>query len=450
MKNILRLRRTFRLILLVLLLSACSAAAEPTASPTSPLERTIPPSPTCTSVPPTATLAPTQTALPPTPITLPPAAPEIPLPATDTVCAVGCDFTTIQAAIDNSGTPAGAIIEIRDSTHTEAGIVVSKNVTIRGLGVDQTIVQAHENPDEAPARVFFIERDTSVVLEAMTIRHGKPAIQDDNGGGIRNFGALTLRNCLVTDNRADGGGGISNSGDLWLIDSTIAHNLADGIAPMGSECGNGGGIHCGSGNLMLLNSTVSYNQAGYKGRARGGGIFVGCGCQATLVNSTVSGNQASRESGREYSGGHSHGGGISVAGDLQLIQSTISHNRSTNEGGGIYGWGQMSFIATIIANNIGQGGNCVITNAGEIGTNLFNLVEGGGCGAMHTSDPGIGRLEDNGGPTETHALRPDSPVVDAVPADYCYLSTDQRGQPRPAAVSGDTSLCDLGAFELQP
>lgn len=202
--------------------------------------------------------------------------------------------------------------------------------------------------------------------------------------------------------------------------------------------------------MMVLNSTVSYNHAGYKGRARGGGIHVGCNCHATLVNSTVSGNQASRESGREYSGGHSLGGGINIAGELQLIQSTISHNRSTNEGGGIYGWGHLSFVATIIANNTGRGGNCVITRADGISTNLFNLVEGGGCGAMYTDDPLIERLEDNGGPTQTHALRPDSPVVDAVPADFCYLLTDQRGLPRPAASSGDTPLCDLGAFELQP
>jgi hypothetical protein len=370
--------------------------------------------------------------------------------ATHTVCADGCDFNSVQAALDDDTTTEGAIIEIQDSIHTEAGISVSKDIIIRGLGIDQTIVQAHADPDEAPARVFIIERSTRVTLESMTIRHGRPAVRDHNGGGVRNFGSLTMRNCLVTNNRANGGGGISNSGDLTLINSTISNNLADGIAPLGLECGNGGGIQCGSGNLLILNSTISHNQGGERGRARGGGIFVGCSCVATLVNTTVSGNQASREGGREFSGGHSLGGGIAVAGELQLIQSTISHNRADHDGGGINAWGRVSSIGSIIANNTGQGGDCVITREGELGAVLFTSVESGGCGAAYAGDPYLGPLGPNGGLTETHALSPDSPLIDALPAEYCYLQTDQRGEPRPVSVSDDPPLCDIGAFELQP
>ncbi|MFC2055903.1 hypothetical protein ACFLV7_16650 [Chloroflexota bacterium] len=102
--------------------------------------------------------------------------------ASDTVCASDCDFKTIQAALDDPGTESGAVIEVGDPVHTEAGIVVAKDVTIRGLGAGETIVQAHETLDEAPERVFFIEEGVSAVIEKITIRHGKPRIADEHGG----------------------------------------------------------------------------------------------------------------------------------------------------------------------------------------------------------------------------------------------------------------------------
>jgi hypothetical protein len=352
-------------------------------------------------------------------------------------------------------TSDGVIIEIQDSLHTEAGITIQKDVTIRGREVRGTVVQAHMNSNQAADRVFLIERGASVVLEGMIIQHGKPASEEDKGGGIRNFGTLTLQNCIVRDNRANGGGGIGNSGDLTLIDSSVLGNVANGIGPMGQECGNGGGIQCGSVTLMLINSTVSGNQAGYKGRARGGGLHVGCGCKAIVINSTISGNRASRESGRAYASGHSHGGGIYVAGELQLISSTVSRNRADGEGGGIFVGQRMEYIYTIVANNTGSGGNCVAmgsdaeTRAQRIGTNIGNLVEDGSCGSAFTGDPMLGALADNGGVTKTHALMQESPAIDALPSAHCYLSIDQRGLPRPAA-SDDGGFCDIGAFEYQP
>jgi hypothetical protein len=61
----------------------------------------------------------------------------------------------------------------------------------------------------------------------------------------------------------------------------------------------------------------------------------------------------------------------------------------------------------------------------------------------------LGPLADNGGPTQTHALLPGSVAIDVIPADDCVdtegepLTTDQRGFPR-------DSMCDVGAFEVQP
>jgi hypothetical protein len=59
----------------------------------------------------------------------------------------------------------------------------------------------------------------------------------------------------------------------------------------------------------------------------------------------------------------------------------------------------------------------------------------------------LGPLQDNGGPTETHALRPGSVAIDIIPGAECEVETDQRGEPRPEP--GGT-MCDVGAFEVQP
>ena len=116
--------------------------------------------------------------------------------------------------------------------------------------------------------------------------------------------------------------------------------------------------------------------------------------------------------------------------------------------------GRLDYMNNIIADNDGAGGNCVSTLVDEgsdevrIGTNLLNLVEGGGCQAEFTDDPKLGSLQDNGGPTFTHAIAVDSPAVDAAPETGCPMDVDQRGEPRPSAI--DPSSCDIGAFEVQP
>ena len=161
-----KLLRTVMTLALAIL-AGCTTSSPPTTLPTATVTPVPPtatlllptetPAPTDTSVPPTETSIPTITPIPPTRTPMPPT--PTPLPATDTVCASGCDFSTIQAAIDDPSTEAGAIIEITDPIHTEAGIVVNKSVAIRGLGADDTIVQAHdETPDEAPDRVFSLRK----------------------------------------------------------------------------------------------------------------------------------------------------------------------------------------------------------------------------------------------------------------------------------------------------
>lgn len=440
------------LIILLLLSTGCGGGV----AQTLPTETSAPapsktPNPTSTPTSILSTLTPTS--LPPTAYPLPTLFPSSGTPATFTVCRSGCTFRTIQAAIDQGD---GTIIEVRDPIHTEAGITVHKNVIIRGLGADVTTIQAADTLNDAPDRVFVIERGTEVTFEGMTIQHGSPVVEQEKGGGILNYGTLILMECIVTDNIANGGGGISNAGTLTIVNSTIKNNTADGDAPRGQECGNGGGIQSGSGLLLIINSTISGNQGGVKGRARGGGIHIGCGCQAVIINSTISGNHASRQSGRSYAGGHSLGGGIYVAGDLLLIHTTISENRADDLGGGLYILGRLDTMNSLIANNQGDGGECVTTavEAGtdeiRIGTNLFTFVQDGSCGASFHGNAVLGSLTLNEGTTTTHALLEGSPAIDLIPLAYCPYGTDQRGGARPAPPGADPLFCDIGAFEAQP
>lgn len=110
---------------------------------------------------------------------------------------------------------------------------------------------------------------------------------------------------------------------------------------------------------------------------------------------------------------------------------------------------------SIIANNrkedcgLAAPGTYGEIEGGRIGANSNNWVGDGSCEAAYSGDPILGRLTDNGGGTLTHLPLPGSPAIDMLPAAACSLVIDQRGLPRPVAVTSADTLCDLGATEVQ-
>src|SRR5215213_2729920 len=177
--------------------------------------------------------------------------------------------------------------------------------------------------------------------------------------------------------------------------------------------------------LTLNNLTVANGRADNAG---GGILNLGT---LEVNSSTISGNRAGT-----YNGGI----GNASAGTLTVNNSTISGNSANNNGGGIGNGSTATLNNTIVANN--EGGNCAGLPVTDDGGNLE--WPGNDCGFALSADPLLGPLADNGGPTQTHALQPDSPAIDAA-VECPPPATDQRGVSRPQGAA-----CDIGAFEFVP
>jgi CSLREA domain-containing protein len=281
---------------------------------------------------------------------------------------------------------AGGDLDITDSAGlTIAGDPGGSTVDARGLD-----------------RVFDVISPANASFDRLTITGG--ASGPLGGGAIEMSGsgaASTVTRSTVTGNSAAIGGGLDVNGNstLTVIESTVAGNIA---------AVNGGGINAQTGALL------------------------------NMVNSTVSGNRAA-----------ANGGGIHVEGlnrpTVNVASSTITANGAANGGGTFPESGNtVNLKGSILAGNTGtaSGPNC----GGALNSQGNNLIEDtAGCtiAAPQASDilgraAGLGPLADNGGPTQTHALRADSPAVGKGPADA--PDSDQRGVARKEP--------DIGAYEF--
>ncbi|HUY20530.1 MAG TPA: choice-of-anchor Q domain-containing protein [Candidatus Binataceae bacterium] len=348
--------------------------------------------------------------------------------ATFTVCASGCDYTTIAAAIAVAN--SGDTISITDATHNEANITVDKNLTIEGQGAANTAIDGGGGGG-GNGPIFTVGNGVTATFQELTIRNGSYAV----GGGILNFGTVTISDSALSGNSAYYGGGIFNLGTATISDSTLLGN---------SATYSGGGIYSG-GTVTISNSTLLGNSATYLGE--GGGIF--SYGTLTISNSTLADNSAT------YSGG-----GVFNGGDTATISnSTLSGNSATYSGGALeddYPGTTTTVNNSVLAGST-SGENCGASDGGTAADGGYNISDDGSCGfgaSVGANGQSIGDnvdpllspsgLQDNGGPTQTIALQANSPAVNAVPLADCP-ATDQRGATRP---DNGESACDIGAFEL--
>jgi hypothetical protein len=354
---------------------------------------------------------------------------------------------TINGAIGKAS--SGDIVNIAEGTYTGSGsevVLLDKDVTISGGWDEAFITQSATSTLDGQGlrRGITVNSGVTTMVERILAQNGNAG--SDGGGGIYNSGILTLNYSSINANSAAIGGGIINfTGTLTLNNSTVRSNTSrtDEIFN-----GNGGGIY-NWGTLTLNSSTVSGNMGRSGGGIYSGGIFGGG--MLTLNNSTVSGNTAPNAP----FGGNFGGGIYNFSGTLILNNSTVTANSAVS-GGGIYpNSGVVTLKNSILAGNSAEGdGQDCFSTIGSGGHNLLgsttscNFTQG--SDDLLSVDPLLGPLQDNGGPTFTHALLPGSPAIDAGNPAGCtdqngnLLTTDQRGVSRPQGAR-----CDIGAFELE-
>ncbi len=266
-----------------------------------------------------------------------------------------------------------------------------------------------------------------------------------DGGAIFGDGPLTLRGCVFTGNSipTDGiAGAVFNEYPTSIIGCTFTANSA-------GDGGEGGALFLGDG--IIRDSLIAGNRVGSTSQydAQGGGIW-NFGT-LRIENSTIANNTA---------GAQSQGAGIYNDGVLILDNCTLAGNAAgtSSSGGGIFNEDTddafVSVANTIVARNSAPAGPDITGTLVSRGYNVIGNTTGntGATGNDFINvDPLLGPLQDNGGTTPTMALLPHSVAIDH--GDPAFdpntfsppMMTDQRGTPR--LIEG---LLDIGAYEAEP
>lgn len=253
------------------------------------------------------------------------------------------------------------------------------------------------------------------------------------GGGALVLGNLVANRAQILANVAPGragqGGGLRVIGSATISDSTVADNVSGW---------SGGGAQV-FGSTYIANSTFSGNRAGESG----GGLTTSDSAQKTIINSTFSGNTALIISAAQ------------LTQPASIINSTFAYNRETNPFGcvaAVVAWGEIHVEGSILARNtceVAQGWDVswgTSESGSVVGAN--NIIESAFIplpADTIAADPMLLPLADNGGRTLTHALRSGSRAIDQG-SNVAGLVNDQRGPGFPRVVG---TRPDVGAYERE-
>lgn len=318
-------------------------------------------------------------------------------------------------------------------TITLSGVIpVAAAISINGPGADKLAISGGNT-----TRIFSVSSAASIT--GLTLRNGLANVSALRGGAIFNTGSLMLDSVALKSNVAfDGGGAIYNES-----------------------------ASAATGQLIVRNSEISGNSISDPSGIGGGAILststAGNFASVTIVNSTISGNNANANSTGMV------GGGIYFAsGALRIFNSTVAANRAGAAGGDIH-QASVANTSLTIRNSIVSGGLIDLVNPALSDIDLFqpggagiasfgyNIVGNRSAGtgyaatdAANGTNPNLGVLAANGGPTFTMLPSAASPALGFVPIASCLgdagapLTRDQRGNLR--QFSGAVA-CDAGATE---
>jgi CSLREA domain-containing protein len=277
------------------------------------------------------------------------------------------------------------------------GFEITNPVTINGPGARNLALNG------GGVRRVFLVSAPSVVISGLAIEQGFAPAPVRSGGAIINGGQLTLNECTIQNSVALNGAGIFNDGfgTLTLFGCTLRGNN-------NPDEGEGGAIN-NHGRVSVINCTFSGNQS-----FRGGAINHS-GISLTMVGSTFTNNTA-----------RLFGGALEVASGAVAANTIFAGNTGPSS-------------PEIRGAVTSEGHNFVGKSDGSTG--FTHGVNGDIVGTIASPrDPLLGPLQNNGGPTDTHALLGGSPAINAAD-DSRALRVDQRGFSR-------VGVADIGAFEV--
>ncbi|MEL6600760.1 MAG: choice-of-anchor Q domain-containing protein, partial [Pseudomonadota bacterium] len=361
----------------------------------------------------------------------------------------GTDTITFDPSIFSGGLESFVRLTQGELTSTDAVIIDgtgATDVTLSGDANGDDTLQAGTNLIDVKgsttgqlddnSRVLVSGGDT--VLQGLTITGGRTTGNNADGGGVLVEGNLVLRDSLVSGNSTAGneaeGGGVKATGDVHVVDSRVANNHTTGSGANGGgvhadgagvllrstlednsttgQEGDGGGIRTeGTGGIVVVDSTVSSNTTSGRG-ASGGGVQARGG-DLIAVNSTVVDNRA-------FNNDRSAGGGLNSNFDTTITNSTVTGNSTASSGGGVRSEGDLTVQNSIVVGN--SANRDANLSAGGTSTVTSSLTSGAAEDVFENTAPQAGdetvqagALANNGGPTQTVALKvdPANPAIDA-------------------------------------
>jgi hypothetical protein len=306
------------------------------------------------------------------------------------------------------------------------------------------------------------------------------------GGAIFNGGDLSITNCTFNFNFVIGGAG----GAGGLGGSARSFIGANGVGAAGGAAQGGAIYNATTGTVSIVGSTFALNQcqggdsadggsgfvsapAGQTGgQGAGGALFnygTGAAVNCTFFANAVTGGGGGSGSSASFQGGRGGNGGAAWGGGVYNYRRMAATNCTFSDGGTIGGTNGVGGSGTRDGSDGHVGAkrganlanahgtfylkNCVTAYASS-GTNGYGrFVDAGynlssdrsmvlrGAGSLVNTNPLLGILGNNGGPTQTIPLQNGSPAIDHGDPVFC-LPTDQRGVTRPVG-----SRCDIGAYE---
>ncbi len=182
-------------------------------------------------------------------------------------------------------------------------------ITIDGSSLTTSLAVSGNNI----SRVFQVDGGVTAVFNGINI---EDAANNNSGfgGGIDNFGNLTVSNATFSGNSASFGAAIANWSTLTVSNSTFSGNSANQYA---------GAIWAVSG-LTVSDSTFTGNSA-----VNGGGAIETTSCPLTVSGSSFSGNTAAFGAALDNNSGTATVSDTTFSGDVATSGNAIDDNNGT-------------------------------------------------------------------------------------------------------------------------